>query len=140
MGRASGSSTGRAALRYSLSPDLGIEEFARSDNWDGVKPSQLEQVVVACDDRVGSGGQRAFQDAIVRLVLAHEADHLAGMDEHSEGADSVSRFPYPRRRPLELATEDPTDLVENGRGDTDLDEAGAPQDEDLIGRAAEVQR
>jgi hypothetical protein len=58
------------------------------------------------------------------------------------GSSARDEFPlsHPRRGPAELASQHATDLVEDCRGDTDLDQTGAPEGEHLVGRAGEVQR
>ena len=47
-----------------LSPAFGIEELAWSCDPDAAKPPELEQVVVAGNDRVGTGRKRALENPV----------------------------------------------------------------------------
>jgi hypothetical protein len=66
-------------------------------------------VVVARDDRVGSGRQSAFEDSVVGLILAHEIHRFRRMNEDSEVIDRLLRLSNARRRPAELAGQDARD-------------------------------
>jgi hypothetical protein len=43
-------------------------------------------MAITRDDRIGTGGKRAFEDSVVCVVLAHEVHRLGGMDDDSEAA------------------------------------------------------
>src|SRR5437867_13435171 len=79
------------------------------------KPSELEQVVVAGDDRVGTGRKRALENPVVGFVLAHDAHRLPWMNENREVAACRSRLSHPGRGPAELASQNTTDLIEDSR-------------------------
>jgi hypothetical protein len=77
--------------------------------------TELEQMMVTGDDRVGSGGKRALEDPVVGLVLEDDAYRLPGMNGNREPADRRSRLSHPRRRPAKLAGQHAADLVEDRR-------------------------
>jgi len=48
-----------------LSSGLRVQEVAWSGDLNPAKPPELEQVMVTGDDRLGSGGEGAFEDSLV---------------------------------------------------------------------------
>ena len=72
-------------------------------------------MVVAGDDRVGTGRKRALENPVVGFVLAHDAHRLPWMNENREVADCRSRLSHPGRGPAELASQNTTDLIEDCR-------------------------
>ena len=95
-------------------------------------------MVVAGDDRVGTGRKRALENPVVGFVPAHDAHRLPWMNENREVADCRSRLSHPGRGPAELASQDTTDLIEDCRRDMDLDQTSTTEGEYLIGLAGEI--
>jgi hypothetical protein len=98
-----------------LSPAPGVEELAGGRDPDVAKPSELEEVMVAGNDRVGAGRKRALENPVVGFVLAHDAHRLLRLNENREVADRRSRLPHPVRGPAKLASQNATDLIEDWR-------------------------
>jgi len=52
--------------------------------------SELEQMVVACDDRIGPGSKCAFENSVIGFIVAHEIHRLGGMDQDGSPRASTS--------------------------------------------------
>jgi len=59
--------------------------------------SELEQMVVACDDRIGPGSKCAFENSVIGFIVAHEIHRLGGMDQDGKATNQLLRFAAPRR-------------------------------------------
>ena len=120
----------------SLSSAFGVEEPTWRHDPDAAKLPQLEQMVVAGDDRVGAGLKCALENSVVGFVLAHHAHRLLWMDEDRKVADCRLRLSHSRRGPAELASQNATNLIEDCAGDAELYETSATESEHLIGLPA----
>jgi hypothetical protein len=116
------------------SPRIKVLAWGRDP--DTTKVTELEQMMVTGDDRVGSGGKRALEDPVVGLVLEDDAYRLPGMNGNREPADRRSRLSHPRRRPAKLAGQHAADLVEDRWGDADLNQTGTTESEHFVGEPA----
>jgi hypothetical protein len=85
---------GAGVVGRPLSSAFRVEEFAWGRDPGAAKPPELEQVVVAGDDRVGSGGKSALENPVVGLILTHDAHRLLWMNENRELADCRSRLSH----------------------------------------------
>ena len=95
-------------------------------------------MAVTGDDRIGSGHQSALENPVIGLILVYEIHRLRRMNEDCEVIDRSLRLPDARRRPPELSGQDARDLIEDRRRDVDVDCAGAPQGQRVIGHSGET--
>jgi len=57
-----------------------VQEAARADDPDVAESRELQEVLVACPNRIGARGEGAFEDSIIRLILAYDVYRLARVD------------------------------------------------------------
>ena len=122
-----------------LSRRRGVQELSRARDQNAAEPLELEQMVIAGDDRVGAGGEGALENPVVGLIVAHDVDHLRGVDQGREAPNRPDSLTDAGSRPPELPYQDGRDLIQDRRRDENFDGAGATEGQDLVRCAGEVQ-
>ena len=82
----------------------------------------------------------AFEDAVIGLVGERVQARATGINHMRHRAEREPGQANPLIVPAELAAENPGDLIENERGEIELDLAGASQVEDGLRLTAAMQR
>ena len=76
----------RVGLRACLTL-LVLEEVARTHDPDAAEGPELPEIMVSRDDGFGPRLDGAFEDAVVRIVIDDDPEHLSGTDDRCEPAD-----------------------------------------------------
>lgn len=134
LGRANRWGSGTAG---SLS--VGVEELAGAEESETLDLAEALKALVAGDDDVGSGFERAFQNPIIGIVIGKNVHTIPRRHEAGERPDQAHRRMCAKGRPAKLADEHVLELLEEWWRDKQLDVARSPEAQDLFRDPTEVE-